>query len=316
MKSFLITCFYFVIPVLLALGAIGFLADGRTDPYYLKFASPRQGSLVLGISRAGQGLRPDIIDSTLGRQYPHAPLYNFSFTLYGSPYGKVYLDAIRRKLRPGTRNGIFIVTVEPFTLACLGFESPDEQGFRENTGMLATTQWMSTYPNFLYLANNYPKAYTCILTTRIENHYSQDDTGWQLHKNGWFEVNPPMDSTSVAARIKATEAAYAAYLPHTTVSPVRKAYLVKTIDFLREHGDVYMVRMPMYPGVSYYSERLYPGFDRFIDSIARPRGIPYLNFIDSNARYSYTDGSHLSKASGALVSAQLAQMILEHRQGR
>ncbi len=111
MKSFLLNCIYFGAPLLALLVSVGFLADGRTDKFYLKCASPRQTSMIIGISRAGLGLQPAIFDSALAKEYPQTSLYNFAFTLNWTPYGKVYFDAITKKIAQGTSKGLFIVSV-------------------------------------------------------------------------------------------------------------------------------------------------------------------------------------------------------------
>ncbi|HEY4149726.1 MAG TPA: hypothetical protein VGM41_12390, partial [Chitinophagaceae bacterium] len=86
-----------------------------------------------------------------------------------------------------------------------------------------------------------------------------------------------------------------------------------TIAFLKEHGDVYIVRLPVHPALLAVDNKFYPRFNNFIDSLARQQNVPYFSFSDSCAKYSYVDGSHLATSSGALVSRELCRLIQNYR---
>jgi hypothetical protein len=53
-----------------------------------------------------------------------------------------------------------------------------------------------------------------------------------------------------------------------------------------------------------------------MDSIARAQKITWFNFPDSCSEYTYRDGSHVWKESGALISKQLAELIIKYRHSR
>lgn len=76
-------------------------ADGSTDPFYIRFTTPQQESLILGTSRAAQGLQPKVFDSISSLD-----IYNYAFTIGHSPYGKTYLNSIKKKIRENTKNGV------------------------------------------------------------------------------------------------------------------------------------------------------------------------------------------------------------------
>ena len=94
---------------------------GGVDAFYGRFASPPAGSLVLGTSRAAQGIQPAVLAARLGGRFD-GPLLNYAFTLTHSPYGPAYLASIRRKLRPEVRNGLLILAVDPWSLSLTGPE--------------------------------------------------------------------------------------------------------------------------------------------------------------------------------------------------
>ena len=37
------------------------LTNGYTDPFYLRFTTPKNNNLIIGTSRAAQGIQPEII---------------------------------------------------------------------------------------------------------------------------------------------------------------------------------------------------------------------------------------------------------------
>ena len=204
MKQFVTHCLYFVLPVLVALVPIGFLADGYTDPFYLRFTSPRQNALVIGISRTAQGIQPAILNRELQREYPQSRIYNFSFSRDSSPFGELYLNAIRNKLGKDVTNSFFIVGVDPWCISSFGKDPDDPKQFAENNGFLSTTKWVNMNPNFPYLIKGYTDPYGTVLTRKMQTTFFNDFPPTLLHKDGWLEVTVPMDSTSIHTRMQTT----------------------------------------------------------------------------------------------------------------
>jgi hypothetical protein len=306
-----------MLPVLVAFIGIGFLADGYTDPFYLKFTSPRQTSLIIGVSRAALGLRPEIFNRALEKEYPQLDLYNFAFAFHSSPFGKVYLDAIENKLQENSKNGLFIITVDPWTIADFTNETGEETRLREYNSFLGRTKWVNGKPNLFYLVNGYDGPYMKILATKVKTRFMNNYPNSYLHENGWMEATFPMDSQSVRRRLQASLDKYdKMYLPQCAVSPARISWLIKTISFLQRHGDVYLVRLPVHPSLLVIDNKLFPRFDTFIDSVARQQNIPYFNFSDSCARYNYFDGVHLTIQSATRVSGELARLMARRKHER
>ncbi|HSC39301.1 MAG TPA: hypothetical protein VLD19_15565 [Chitinophagaceae bacterium] len=314
MKPFLTSCLYFILPAMAVFISIGFMADGYTDHSYLRFTSPKQTAMILGISRAGRGLQPGIFNHTLQKEYPQLSLYNFAFSLDCSPYGEVYLDAIENKLKGTGKKGLFIVTIDPWSVIDFTNEHGDTIRHIENNDILFKVKQVTGRPNFAYLVNGYEKPYIKILTTKVATSLLNDYPEYHLREDGWLEVTQPMDSLSVQKRQQAVLNAYRKlYLPRCFISPVRIGWLVKTISFLQQYGDVYLVRLPVHPSLLAIGNELSPRFDTLIDSLARQQKVPYFNFSDSCANYTYMDGSHLSIESGTRVSEQLARLIAGYK---
>ena len=170
----------------LALGPV--VLKGQVDAFYGRFTTPPAGSLVLGTSRAAQGIRPAVLTARLGEQF-EGPLLNYAFTLTHSPYGPAYLRSIQRKLRPETKNGLFIVAVDPWSLSLTG----PEGAFPEDNSFIGQLHQVSQNPNLAYLARYQAKPFYRLLldyATATE----------RLHSDGWLEVRIGNDSAQVRAR--------------------------------------------------------------------------------------------------------------------
>ena len=93
-------------------------------------------------------------------------------------------------------------------------------------------------------------------------------------------------------------------------SAVRYAYLLKTIDYLKEYGRVYLVRLPVHPDLYTIETTLLPDFDSTIQSaIEKSEG--YFDMKSFNSDCNYTDGVHLNKENGRKISATIADWISE-----
>lgn len=313
MKRFIKTVILFsILPLGLILLSF-FLADGTIDTFYLRFKTPRQSSLILGTSRAAQSLQPDIIDSILTRNGFASKLFNYSFTLAHSPYGPVYYEAIKKKLDENSKNGIFIIAVDPWSISS-GTKDPNDSGrFEENKLCLATTKVInSTLPNIDYLINSYAQPIFSIYISRIKNLLREPPL--VLHQNGWLEVKENMDSTEVEKRLKTrVRESERNFVPFYHFSSLRFAYLEKTIDLLSQHGEVYLVRLPVGSIFRRMDDHLLPNFDLLITNLAKRKNVPYYNFISGSDKYTYSDGNHLYRTSGATFSRTLAEAIVDSK---
>lgn len=271
-------------------------ADGYSDPFYMRFTTPKQNNLILGTSRSAQSLQPSIINNLLQKSF-----YNYSFTVVHSPYGPTYLNSIKKKLNPSTKNGIFIVTVDPWAISSNTLNPNDSLNFLENKLCLANTSLVNIKPNFKYLLQNLKGKYYTILTANRGSMY--------LHNDGWLEVSIPMDSISIKDRLDTKIKDYRSNsLPFYNFSTTRLKYLEKTIDLLKKHGKVYVVRLPVHPEIYKIDQELIPDLNEKLFPIT---GIAdgYLDMTNENHLYQYTDGNHLHKESGKLVSIKIAEWI-------
>jgi hypothetical protein len=93
MRKFIKKAIIFFIIIILFLSVLLNKYGGYLDYFYEKFTTPKQFSLVLGDSRAMQGIQPKVLDSCLQNSKFKLPTYNFSFTIAQASYGPSYLTA-------------------------------------------------------------------------------------------------------------------------------------------------------------------------------------------------------------------------------
>ena len=265
---------------------------GGVDAFYGRFTTPPAGSLVLGTSRAAQGIRPAVLTARLGGQF-EGPLLNYAFTLTHSPYGPAYLRSIQRKLRPETKNGLFIVAVDPWSLSLTG----PEGAFPEDNSFIGQLHQVSQNPNLAYLTHYQTKP-----LYRLPLDYATATE--RLHPDGWLEVNIGTDSAQVRARTARKLQDYRRLAASQHLSAGRLQALRQTIQFLKPHGRVVLVRLPVGAGLRTLEQQYQPGFDQQMRRLAADFALDYFDY--SAAPYATIDGNHLQKAASEAFSEQLA----------
>lgn len=271
--------------------------DGYFDPFYLRFTSSTQKNLILGTSRAAQGLQPKYLNSI--SQYP---VYNYSFTVGHSPYGPVYLRSIKKKLKNNIKHGIFIVTIDPWSIS---IDTSQELKYPEAERCLGKTKFVNLNPNPFYIFNNYNKPYYNLFT-------EDKDENVFLHRDGWLEVSIKMDKESIKQRTDHRIKNYRNYyLQNYIFSNDRYDYLLELIRFLEKRGKVFLVRLPIHPEMFKIENEFMPDFD-FKITRARKLVTGYLDMTPKNSDYLYLDGNHLYKVSGRAVSKEIENWILDH----
>jgi hypothetical protein len=274
----------------LLLGPI--VLKGRVDAFYGRFTSPAAGSLILGTSRAAQGIRPAVLAARLGGQF-QGPMLNYAFTLTHSPYGPAYLASIKRKLRPDVKKGLFIIAVDPWSLSLTG----PEGAFPESQSFIGQLRQVSQNPNLPYLTRYQTKPlYRLLLDYATATE--------QLHPDGWLEVNIGTASVQVRARTARKLQDYRLLAASQHLSAGRMQALRQTIEFLKLHGRVVLVRLPVGSSLLKLENTYHPGFERLMRQKAAALAVPYLDY--SAQPYATTDGNHLQRAASQQFSEKLA----------
>jgi hypothetical protein len=298
MQKFILQLSLFLLLVAITFSWILFSADGYTDAFYVRFTTPKQNSLILGSSRAAQGVQPQVFAKIM-----NLDIFNYAFTIHHSPYGKEYLTSIKKKINHESKDGIFIITVDPWSISSLTPNPNDSLKFRELNKCVSTTKIVDLNPNYYYLINNYIGRYYELIFNKSTQMF--------LHDDGWLEVSVSMDSLSKDSRIKSKIEAYRLKnLPYFKFSSLRFKYLLRTINYLKKNGKVYLVQLPIHADMKQIEEEFMPDFDSKIQEIV-PYTSGYLNLTEFSDLFIYTDGNHLHKESGKLVSQRIAKWIQE-----
>ncbi len=274
-------------PVVLLHLFLGTYAGGNTDSFYKRFTSPRQSNLILGNSRSAQGILPHYMKSFNGE-----PFYNYSFTIFDSPFGDSYLSSVKNKLNPETKNGAFIVTVDPWSIS-VKKEKPEN--FEERNAMIGKTRFTNLNPNYEYLLKNYNKSWFNLYLTRESKYKSK----MFLNDNGWLEIgitfpNKEEYEKNVQEKIKA----YRDYTKEFMISEKRIDYLNQTISLLKNHGKVILIRMPQSEKIHEIENAYSPTFNQKMQEISRNQKIKFIDFTPLGSQFYYLDGNHLQKDSG------------------
>lgn len=271
---------------------------GISDDTGYKRLLSKNHSLIIGTSRSAQGMVPYIVDSMLVNSGYDLPINNFSFNVSYSPFGEVYYDAICRKIDTLNCNkkGLYIVAVDPFAL-CMEVTDWDKDGLREDDKPLRYMYYCHR-PQFLYLLMN------CRPHQWIHNNYAK------LHDDGWLEVNANMDSLHVIRNVELKMQDYNKYIINK--SEYRLHWLENTIELLKRHGDIYLIRIPVSLQMFELENSLWPDFDDDINNIALLHSVSYFSFIEKSGKYRTTDGNHIYKDDGKKFTRVVCDSIMSH----
>jgi hypothetical protein len=299
MKKFLFKISFYIIGILAVMLFLGTYADGNTDDNYRHFAVDKPQNVVLGDSRSVQGIVPEVLREKLS-----VPFDNFSLNIVQSPYGQIYFKALKRKLDPDTKNGIFILTVNPWNLALNSIVKKTED-FPEENSPFKNMYFYNMSPNYEYLLKNLNKSWFKIYLDR--EAVGRSNT--YLHKDGWMEVNIDMNKDSVAARTAEKTQYYKAMLPNYTLSKERLKTLNEMIDYLKPKGKVYLVRIPVSGNITALENERFPEFSRMIQDISKKKNIKFYDLSDRADDFIYIDGNHMYKESGKVLTAQIGDSV-------
>ncbi|GAB4311642.1 MAG: hypothetical protein Kow00127_01680 [Bacteroidales bacterium] len=274
------------------------------DNFYRRFTTPRAPSMILGTSRPAQGIRPAIIAKELG----YNGIVNHSFAIGPSSYGPNYLREISQKLDTTSRNGLFILSVDPWSLAT-GTEnkSDDENLFYEvrNKLFVGNLRSSSTNPNLQYLEDYWSDRFLLFVNAfKSLIHYKKRIV---LHENGWLEVYLPYDTVQCNRRIKQSTAEYAA--KSQMVSNTRVQYLEKIISLLKNHGKVVLVRMPVSRPMARLEEKKFPEFGRIMEEVAQRNEVRYIDFFGLSGSFTTVDTHHLYRNETGRFTEMLCDSI-------
>ncbi|MDO5971136.1 hypothetical protein Q4Q35_15110 [Flavivirga aquimarina] len=305
LKSFVIKlCIVIITFIAVYLFFVDKLAKGFVDPHYNKFTQ-EAGSLILGLSRANVGISPFVIEEELKKYgFFDKPLVNFAFN--EAHFGEVYYNVIKKKIK--TNNGIFIISISPGN-----FTAPsglnDEKVFEYDERLtLGKVDNVTSSPNYNYIMN----AYGAPLYNGLHN---LDQWNHRIsHQNGWNEIKLKNNHNIITDKDiehwkSLTVKFYNEKIKLEQLSTYRYNYFIKTIEYLKTKGKVFLTRMPSHTDLLKFENEHWGRFDFEMDSIANLHDIPYLNYSKQSNNYKTYDGSHLESESAKRFTKRLATDI-------
>jgi hypothetical protein len=307
MKKFIFHILCVCLLASIAVAALMYAIDsmGMTNYAYKRFTSEKQTSLIIGTSRAAQGIHPKVINNYFTKNEFDLPIYNFSFTLFDSPFGEVYLNAIKKKVLQTNKKSLFIIAIDPWSLSLIDSELDGNKPIREYKSCLNLTHVINEKPNFEYLLRYFRPAtdptWLSILVRSKKGHLNDD---------GWYEVNYKMEPAVVLKNIETKMELYYTY--KAVKSEGRVNGLKMTIEYLKNFGSVYLCRMPVCEQMFLLEDKVWTGFDDDISKIANEYSVPYFSFRNDYKRFKTTDGNHLYKDDGAIFTQDLCNLIQRH----
>lgn len=275
---------------------LGGFADGNTDDNYRHFTQ-QSSNIIMGDSRGSQAVVPDV----LNKNFPGKVFDNFSLNITYSPYGEIYLKALKRKIKPNTKDGIFILTVDPWNLSA----DKNNAGFSEEGSPLDKMYFYNVHPNYEYLLKNFNRSWFHIYIDRETLQRSNT----YLHPNGWLEVNVSMEPEEVRKRVDEKVVYYRQFAAGQKLSHKRINAFKETIRFLKKHGDVYIVRIGAGSRIMEIENAYAPDFNHLMDNIVGEFDVEYFDFSNNPDNYQYTDGNHMYRASSKVFTQQISDSI-------
>lgn len=270
------------------------------DPFYRRFTTGRQPSLILGSSRAAQGLRPDVFDLELADRYS-TPFFNYSFTLGSSNIGPNYLNKIKKRIKP-SKNSLFILCIDPWTMKQPKGQSDSEYDEDQTFFARQYTQSMSPNVEYLLFHDNKEQSF-------FKKIFYPDSTIYHLHENGWLQVNFNINTQEAIDNSNWQIQRYTQDTVIFELAEKRFKVLEQMICFLDSVGKIILVRLPTSVAMKDLENQAFPNFDNRIDAIAAKNKVRYINMIDESGLYQTVDGNHIYKEDTKRLSKRICELI-------
>jgi hypothetical protein len=281
-----------MMPFIVLLLWIFYSADGNSDAFFLRVKNGKKKNLILGTSRAAQGINPEELE---GQSF-----YNFAFTASISPYGEVYRKAIMGKLDTSDHDQKFLVTVDPWSLSS---DTLDLSQVKERNGLLnkvSLDRWFTPIQYFLLV---FDRPFIEILDSHGVEY---------LHPNGWLEINVPMDSTSILDRTCKKLEAYGK-VRSKKLSEARLNEFVALLNTLERFGDICLIRLPVSNEMRNLEDDLFPNFEEVLFNSTYFEGTArsqlYLDLQYLAPELDFTDGNHIARNSTHRVASEIEKTL-------
>ena len=132
----------------------------------------------------------------------------------------------------------------------------------------------------------------------------------KMYKDGWLEEsNLTKDSITLNRWQQKQLTLYTDYSIRWKKSEFRLKSLEKLITYLKKHGQVILLRMPIAKNIIDIENKYWKDFDSDISEISTTTNIDYFNFVKMSKKYKFYDGNHLDKYGGVSFTEELCDSI-------
>ena len=277
---------------------ITYHAGPRTDYFYNRFTQPKADNLILGSSRAAQGINPAEI-----AQESSVEFFNYSFTNYNSPYGKCYFAAAKKKFTE-TKDVITILEVNPFILSNYRKNMEGVNEIFEECEAAPSNMWtVDVEPNFEYIIRNYSEDLRTLTGIKARPY------AIYLHNDGWLEIEIPYDTAYFGKNTEEKVRNYNELVQKIKPSAARWKALEEMVFYFKQFGKVFLVRVPVSPEMAIIEKDYYPSFHSEVEAFAKRNDVEFLDYFHLNDSLFFTDGNHLHRESAQRFSEVLGADI-------
>jgi hypothetical protein len=306
MKVFFTKLIFLIVVLVSTYGLlVHLLSSSDVDEHYYKFTQ-EAGGLILGISRAGEGIDPSILDRELNVTGTKGPIVNFALNKYQSPYGEVYLKAVEKKIM-GREGGVYVLSIAPGNFMSPTYLNEQELKEMDQKMSIGKIDNFTKAPNYSYIANCYSKPLYTALDLEASNNPVFHQNGWQEAKleSPGFSITPELMKHWKSMNLRE----YRRIIKREKVSPYRIDHFKRILEYLQSKGNVFIVRLPTDCEIIADENSFWPEFDRDFNAIAQQYQVPFFNYSERCDQYVYYDGSHMESESARRFTSGLAEDI-------
>lgn len=291
---------------LVSLLGIFLLENGKADPFYRRVIGGKKKSLIIGTSKAAQGIDPSVLNQELGL-VGGDEIYNFGFTIAHSPFGEAYSNAINKKLASDSKDAFFIVTVDPWAFSSSKEDPNNKELMNDQYQFLGKLHSFSSLLNFEYLLKYYINSYYEILLRYVAVN------SMHLQENGWLKVTPKMEGDQFEKLTLSKILEYENKFQNLKFSEYRFQSFIELLDYLSVHGQVFVVRMPVDKRIYYVENKIFHDLNIKVGNFCASKRIPFVDFNLNLKGYKYVDGVHLLNKSTGEFSMDIANWIIKSK---
>jgi hypothetical protein len=267
----------------------------ETDKNFQKLTSPEGNSLIIGTSRAARLKGSEIRKAISPIRFENDSFLNYAFNLSVSPYGPAYNNSVVQLAQSMPKSGprVFILAIDPWALS-----EPKEDGQFPEDDTYITFNRNNWLPEVSYLYEFYDKP----LISLFSNHYAQKRERLKnLSKLDTAQIRKHSDSKIKYYREN--------HVRHDTFSHGRAAALDDLIRSLKQHGQVYLLRVPVSKEMAALENEYCPNFMDLILASEERKNTPLLDFYPYANDYDCFDANHLFEEDAVAISQTIGSII-------